>query len=205
MDKLDQNAMEVKEERFDDKIQDSERELIQLGKMEKSKSDSISEEQNTEEKKKQKIRFCKMCGGEIDIKTMQCLKCGKRYGFKRFIPKFKVWKVVFVISVVLNISLVFLVFYMYNKNLKMDSIEQELESAEKELSSVKIKYNNAQDRIEDKDNLINQLSERCAILSDKAVFLDNYIAFTYNDGNTVSAEYKYAGYNIKVDGSWGPW
>lgn len=61
------------------------------------------------------------------------------------------------------------------------------------------KAENDEDSTTNKETYIEKYKSSWVSDVNNITINDNYIAFTYNDGNTVSAEYKYAGYNIKVD------
>ena len=93
---------------------------------------------------KEKIRFCKYCGSEIDINEKICTGCGKEFfSVKRSIlPAFKILlSLAFIISIVINVWLLF--YYMDTTDLKSElfQLEAERDAARTSLNNLKGLYN----------------------------------------------------------------
>lgn len=73
----------------------------------KIQEEAIGTLKGNKKEKNSKIRFCKMCGSQIDAQTKKCSGCGKQYfkgiKFNKFLTTVLILSVVILTSVILNI------------------------------------------------------------------------------------------------------
>lgn len=108
---------------------------LRLEENESYSAPSTHKEKNSTKTK----RFCSKCGGEINVKTKQCTKCGKQY-FKGFS---KIGIALVLVSIFLAISIIFNVWQIeVNKVYKETLKEQELSLSglQSDLIQMKVEY-----------------------------------------------------------------
>lgn len=131
---------------------------------------------------KRKIRFCKLCGGKLDINN-KCKKCGKQY--------FKFNRIIFlyIIIIILIIICVFLILALDDANKTIDNIyDAENRWCDTQLNSLI------------GNNDINYIKNKLDFIDNKIVFVlegDNTYYYTYDCVQTLTNgnHYKFLAFN----------
>ncbi len=109
-------------------------------------------DKNLRESKKSKIRFCKICGGQIDVQTKICGRCGKQYfkgiKFNKFLTTILVSFVVILTSVIINIV----------QFVEIENLTDKVESQTSTISSQKSKIASLDEKSDYYDMICRELS-----------------------------------------------
>lgn len=142
--------------------------------------------ETTKVKPNSKQRYCKLCGGAIDIDTKKCSKCGKQY-FRLRISAGRTFAGLFII---LSVSIAALSLFQniqykhqisqYQQNItELNGQISELEST---INQNNMRISNLEEQISDKNDRNRTLISEKRELEQKVSFYDRNIVFVLNDG-----------------------
>ena len=114
--------------------------------------ETIKNLNENKKEKREKNRFCKFCGGQIDIQTKKCIGCGKQY--------FKGIKVSKSLIIVLTLSILILTSVILNivQFIKADELTETITSQNSTISSQKNKIDLLDEKSGYYDTICKELS-----------------------------------------------
>lgn len=116
-----------------------------------------------------KKRFCKHCGGVIDIETKRCSSCGKQYGIRRFVPKrFNLFPIL-IISILGN---AFFAKTTYDYKQKYENKLEDWHDSQESIVHLKSQQRRLEDSIESKEGIIEYYKETLESYSEECRFFD---------------------------------